>query len=72
MDTRQKINFFIFAHNIRFGKLLREKIVLVSSILFYGRKFEKFEKCTSGLVSTLQNSGITSSRNFEKAVKGLK
>ena len=36
MDTRQKINFFIFAHNIRFGKLLQEKIVLVSSNLFYG------------------------------------
>ena len=46
MDTRKKIKiFFILAQNIPFGKLLREKIVLVSSNLFYGRNFEKFEKC---------------------------
>ena len=56
----QKDQIFFFAHNIPFGKLLREKIVLVSSNLFYGRNFEKFEKCTSGVVSTLQNSRITS------------
>ena len=56
----QKINFFIFAQNIPFGKLHRGKIVLVSSNLFFGRNFEKFEKCTSGVVSTLQNNGITS------------
>ena len=58
--SQKKLFFFIFAQNIPFGKLLREKIVLVSSNLFFGRNFEKFEKCTSGVVSTLQNNGITS------------
>ena len=62
MDTRKKIIFLYFRpeHLIPFGKLLREEIVLVSSNLFFERKFEKFEKCTSGVVSTLQNNGITS------------
>ena len=61
MALAKKNHFIlIFAHNIPFCKLLRENIVLVSSNLFYGRNFEKFEKCTSGVVSTLQNSGITS------------
>ena len=36
MDTGKKINFsFIFAQNIPFGKLLREKIVLVSSYFYF-------------------------------------
>ena len=36
--------FFIFAQNIPFGKLLREKIVLVSSNFFFWAKFWKVRK----------------------------
>ena len=61
IDRHSQRNQFFFnvAQNIPFGKLHRGKIVLVSSNLFFGRNFEKFEKCTSGVVSTLQNNGIT-------------
>ena len=45
MDTRKTNQlFFIFAQNIPFGKLLREKIVLVSSNLFFWGEILKSSK----------------------------
>ena len=44
----KKSIFFIFAQNIPFGKLLREKIVLVSSNLFFGRNLKSSKNAHLG------------------------
>ena len=69
MHTRKKLIFFffIFAQNIPFGKLLREKIVLFSSNLFFWAKFWKVRKMHiwgSFNASKERNNVVTLTRPF--------
>ena len=65
METRKRIIFFfIFAQNIPFGKLLQEKVVLVSSNLFLDKllKVRKVHMRGSFNTSKQQNNVVTSKR----------